>query len=267
MALPFWQILLIIVSAIIIASSAGIFVAVGVLLWKMRYRYPLRYCYDWCSRCCCSCLRARPRSAERVRYFVPLRPPGPAHAEPSVELHVPVTAPSSPPTEREEQEQLTVSSPPPGQQQAILPPASDGAEQDQPPEQPPDPPCVPLSLSPSHPPSLHGTSSHESLPKKDVQCASSLSTVQMCIRLCIYNLPPIQQHNQPRESAVAPTLDQYEPPHVPSLASAVSYDVKPAAEPPRRKHRSVSLAGPGQRLVSFFRQQRASAYARLSHVC
>ena len=63
---------------------------------------------------------------------------------------------------------------------------SDGAEQDQPLEQPPDPPCVPLSLSPSHPPPHHGTSSHESLPKKDFQCASSLSMVLMCTTLCIY---------------------------------------------------------------------------------
>ena len=79
--------------------------------------------------------------------------------------------------------------------------------------------------------------------------------------------PPTQappELEQPHEGALA---SSHEPPHVPSLADAVSYDVKPAAEPPRRKHRSVSLAGPGQRLVSFIRQKRDSAYARLSHVC
>ena len=142
---------------------------------------------------------------------------------------------------------------------------SDGAEQDQPLEQPPDPPNFPLFLSPSHPPSHHDTPSHES--KKDVQCASSLSTVLMCtalyIYIYIYNLP-IQQHDQPREAAVAPTLAHYEPPHVPTLAGAVSYDVKPAAEPPKRKHQSVP-SGPGKKLASLFRH-RDSAYARLSHV-
>ena len=170
--------------------------------------------------------------------------------------------------------------------------------------------------------------------KKDVQCTSSLSKVDVHYDYyTVYNLPPIQQHDQPHEGAVAPTLEHYEaphipippadsrepkqdtpgsrpgpsdlapephvqakddsapsdgaeqdqpleqppdppnvstlehnePPHAPSLAGAVSYDVKPAG-PPRRKHQSVP-SGPGQKLVSFFRQKRDSAYARLSHVC
>ena len=74
-----------------------------------------------------------------------------------------------------------------------------------------------------------------------------------------------QPLEQPPDPPNVPTLEHNEPPHGPSLAGAVSYDVKPA-EPPRRKHQSVP-SGPGQKLVSLFRQKRDSAYARLSHVC